>query len=487
MNIESALENAYSVVDLNNSRISAMTEDIKTKIIVSLGPSSSSFDVICGMAEAGASGFRINFAHGDHAFWSSVIASLVKVEEALKTPLTLIGDLRGPSIRLGDINGVIQVKKGERVKLVLSDRGEAGKLEIPLPLKEVYDSLDVGDLIVMDDGRVKLEVIDVASGHMELMALTDAIIKSRKALAIPGKDFNIPPLSSKDLEDLKFALEHKVDYVGLSCVRTPLDVESLRSLLKRWNYEDVKIIAKIETKTAIDNLDGIIEASDAVVVARGDLGMVIGLEKIPYFQRLIVDKAMDMERPVIIATQLLESMTENPVPTRAEVVDVSLAVSEGVDALMLTGETAIGKYPVEAVKWLRRIIKATEGEVRTIGRRAVKGLWASFTKGVVSLAEDLNAKLIIYSIHGNTARLASLLRPSVDLYVGTPNIKVLKQLNVLWGVKGYLVKASNYDEGLEETFKLLKRMNEIKLGDLVILAYGLREDEQLIRVKRVEG
>ncbi|TDA35060.1 pyruvate kinase, partial [Candidatus Nezhaarchaeota archaeon WYZ-LMO7] len=233
--------------------------------------------------------------------------------------------------------------------------------------------------------------------------------------------------------------------------------------------------------------EGIIEASDAVLVARGDLGMVIGLEKIPHFQQLIVDKAMDMERPVIIATQLLESMTENPVPTRAEVVDVSLAVSEGVDALMLTGETAIGKYPVEAVKWLKRIIKAAEEDVRTIGRRAVKGLWASFTKGVVSLAEDLGAKLIIYSIHGNTARLASLLRPSVDLYVGTPNLKVLKQLNVLWGVKGYLVKASNYDEGLEETFKFLKKINEIKLGDLVILAYGLREDEQLIRVKRVEG
>lgn len=463
-----------------------MAREPKTKIIASLGPSSSSFEVIYGMAEAGASGFRINFAHGDCSSWSSIIDSLMKVEETLKKPLTLIGDLRGPSIRLGDIDGAVQVKRGERVKLVLSSKGSVENREVPLPIKEVYDSLEVGDVVVLDDGRVRLEVVDVSSSHVELMALTDVVIKSRKALAIPSKDFDIPPLTGKDVEDLKFALEHNVDYVGLSYVRTPMDIESLRNLLKRWNRGDVKIIAKIETKTAINNLEGIIEASDVVLVARGDLGMVIGLEKVPYFQQLIIDKAMDMEKPVIIATQLLESMTENPVPTRAEVVDINSAVSEGVDALMLTGETAIGKYPVEAVRWLKRIIKAAEENVRITRRRLVKGLWASFTKGVVSLAEDLNAKLVVYSIHGNTARLASLLRPMVDLYVGTPDIKVLKQLNVLWGVKGYLVKASSYDEGLEETFKLLKQLNEVKLGDLVILAYGLREDEQLIRVKRVE-
>lgn len=467
--------------------INAMVRDVKTKIIASLGPSSSSFEVICGMAEAGASGFRINFAHGEHPFWSSILGSLIKVEEILKRPLTLIGDLRGPSIRLGDIDGVVQVKKGERVKLVPSYRGVAEKREVPLPLKDAYNSLEVGDVIVMDDGRVRLEVVDVTSDHVELMALTDVIIKSRKALAIPGKDFDLPSLTSKDVEDLKFALEHNVDYIGLSYVRTPSDVESLRSLLKRWNCEGVKIVAKIETKAAIDNLEGIIEVADVILVARGDLGMVIGLEKVPHFQRLIVDKTMEMGKPVIIATQLLESMMENPVPTRAEAVDINSAVSEGVDALMLTGETAVGKYPVEAVRWLKKIIKAAEENVRVTRRRTVKSLWASFTKGVISLAEDLNAKLVIYSIHGNTARLASLLRPTVDLYIGTPDTRVLKQLNVLWGVKGYLVKASNYDEGLEETFKLLKQLNEIKLGDLVILAYGLREDEQLIKVKRVEG
>lgn len=464
-----------------------MSIENKVKIIASLGPSSSDFKTIFELAEAGASGFRINFAHGDHAFWLPILGSLVKVEELLRRPLTLIGDLRGPSIRLGDIKGIVKLRKGDRVRLILSDECSPENLELPLPIKEVYENLEVGDVIVMDDGRAKLEVVDVTPNYIELMALTDAIIKSRKALTIPNKDFDLPSLTNKDLEDLKFALEHNVDYIGLSCVRTAADIESLRSLLKRWGHEEVKIIAKIETKAAVDNLDEVIEASDAVLVARGDLGMVMGLEKIPYLQSIIINKAMEKERPVIIATQLLESMIENPVPTRAEVVDVTTAVTEGVDALMLTGETAVGKYPVEAVKWLKKIIKAAEEKFLVSRRRVTKSLWASFTKGVISLAEHLNAKLVIYSVHGNTARLTSLLRPTVIFYVGTSDSKVLKQLNILWGVKGYLVKASSYDEGLEETFQLLKQLNEVKLGDLIILTYGLRGSEQVIRVKKVES
>ncbi|MCS7139621.1 MAG: pyruvate kinase [Candidatus Nezhaarchaeota archaeon] len=464
-----------------------MVKDVKTKIIASLGPSSSSFETILKLVEAGVSGFRINFAHGDHSFWSHVIDNLFKVEELLRRPLTLIGDLRGSSIRLGEINGVIQLKRGDKVKLILSDKGSADKHEVPLPVKVVYELLDVEDVILMDDGKVKLQVLDVTSNYKELMALTDAVIWSRKSLAVLNKDFELPALTDKDLADLKFALNRNVDYLGLSYVRTPADILSLRSILKRWGHEDVKVIAKIETKSAIENLDEIVEAADAVLVARGDLGMAMGLENVPRLQRLIVSKAIDMERPVIIATQLLESMMDSPVPTRAEVVDINAAVSEGVDALMLTGETAVGKYPIEAVKWLRRIIKVAEENLQVTRHREAKSLWASFTKGVISLAEDLKAKLIIYSVYGNTARLASLMRPTVDFYVGTPNIKVLRQINILWGVKGYLVKASSYDEGLEETFKLLRQLNEVKLGDLAILTYGLRGDEQVIRVKRVEG
>jgi len=458
----------------------------RTKIIASLGPSSSTFDVILGLAEAGASGFRINFAHGDRELWSSMVDYVMRAESALGRPLTLIGDLSGASIRVGELDRPLQLKKGDRVRLVPSAKGSADKLEVPLPVREVYEGLEVGDVVLMDDGRVRLKVVDVTPSYVELTAFTDALIRSRKALVVMNKDFALPAVTEKDLADLKFALDRGFDYVGLSYVRCPSDVEILRNVIRDLGHEDVKVIAKIETKSALENLDGIIDAADAVLVARGDLGMVMGLEKIPNLQRRIVSKAIEMEKPVIIATQLLESMLESPVPTRAEVVDVNAAVAEGVDALMLTGETAIGKYPIEAVSWLRRIIRTAEENVSVARRREPKSLWARFAVGVTSLAEDLNAKLVIYSVHGNTARLISLLRPAIEVYVGTPSPRVLRQLNVLWGLRAYLVEASGYDEGLEETFELLKKLNEIRLGDLVVLTYGLRGDEQLIKVKRVE-
>jgi pyruvate kinase len=459
----------------------------RTKIIASLGPSSSSFDVVLRLAEAGASGFRINFAHGDPGLWSSMVGSVAKAEQALGRPLTLIGDLSGASIRIGELDKPIQLKRGDRAKLILSARGSADRLEVPLPVREVYEGLEAGDVVLMDDGRVKLKVVDVAPGCVELVAFTDAVIKSRKAFVVVNKDFDLPALTEKDLADLRFALDRGFDYIGLSYVRRPSDVEALRRVIRGWGHEDVRVIAKIEAKSALENLDGIVEAADAVLVARGDLGMVMGLENIPHLQRRIVSRAIEMEKPVIIATQLLESMVESPVPTRAEVVDVNAAVAEGVDALMLTGETAVGKYPVEAVSWLRRIVRAAEENVSVARRRGPKSLRARFAEGVTSLAEDLGAKLVIYSVHGNTARLISLLRPAIDVYVGAPSPRVLKQLNILWGLKAYLVEAPSYDEGLEEAFKLLRKLDEVRLGDLVVLTCGLRGDEQLIRVKRVEG
>ena len=464
-----------------------MAREPRTKIIASLGPSSSTFDVILELAEAGASGFRINFAHGDRELWNSMVDHVMRAERALGRPLTLIGDLSGASIRLGELDRPIQLKKGDKVRLVPSAKGSADKLEVPLPVREVYEGFEVGDVVLMDDGRVRLKVVDVTPSYVELTAFTDALVRSKKALVVMNKDFALPAVTEKDLADLKFALDRGFDYIGLSYVRCPSDIEFLRNVIRDLGHEDVKVIAKIETKSALKNLDGIIEVADAVLVARGDLGMVMGLERIPHLQRRIVSKAIEMEKPVIIATQLLESMLESPVPTRAEVVDVNAAVAEGVDALMLTGETAIGKYPVEAVSWLRRIIMTAEESVSVTRKREPKSLWARFTVGVTSLAEDLNAKLVIYSMHGNTARLISLLRPTIDVYVGTPSPRVLRQLNILWGLRAYLVEASSYDEGLEATFELLKKLNEVRLGDLVVLTYGLRGDEQLIRVKKVEG
>ncbi len=277
----------------------------------------------------------------------------------------------------------IYVKKGETLKLVFSERSD--KKELPLPVKEVYDGLEVGDVVIMSDGKIRLEVSDIRDDHVELTALVDATISSRSTLVVANKEFDLPPLQEKDLADIGFALRNKFSYIGLSYVRKPSDLEMLKDVIRKSKNNKTKIIAKIETRSAIDNLDEIIEASDAVLVARGDLGMNFGLEEIPYLQRKIIRRSMEIGRPVIVATQLLESMIESPIPTRAEVVDVSTATTEGVDALMLTGETAVGKYPVEAVRWLEKIIETTERKLSVSKFRNVSGLNERFVKGAETL------------------------------------------------------------------------------------------------------
>lgn len=457
----------------------------RTKIIASLGPSTSNPDIMLSLCREGVSGFRINFAHGDEVLWGSLVDYVRRVEGLINKPLALIGDLRGPSIRLGEVDKPYSVKKGDVLNLILSDRGLSDKKELPLPIKDVYYGLDVGDIVLMSDGKMRFKVIDILQDRIELMALTDAEISSRKALVVVGKEFNLPLLREKDLNDLNFALKSGFDYVGVSYVRRALDIKIVKDIIRRAGYDKVKVIAKIETRSAIDYLDDIIEASDAVLVARGDLGMNFGLEEVPYLQKKIISKSLELGRPVIVATQLLESMIENPVPTRAEVVDVSSAVLEGVDALMLTGETAIGKYPVEVVRWLRRVIESTEDKLSITKRRDVKSLSAKFAKGITELAEDINAKLVVFSMYGNTPRTIALLRPSVNFYVGTPDIQVARALSILWGVNVYEVKAKDYEEGVEATYDLLKGVGELQVGDLVILAYGLKDYEQSIKLRRV--
>jgi pyruvate kinase len=455
---------------------------VNTKIIASLGPASCDLNTVINLCKEGVSGFRINFAHGNEELWKSMVENVLRAESICSKPLAIIGDLRGPSIRLGELKGQIAVKKGETIKLVLSERSEGR--ELPLPVKEVYEQLEVGDLIIMSDGKFRFRVSEIGE-FVELTALTDALISSRNTIAVANKEFDLPLLREKDLADIEFAVKNKFSYIGLSYVRGPSDLEMLRKVIKKSGGERTKIIAKIETKSAVKNLDEIVELCDAVLVARGDLGMNFGLEEIPYLQRKIIKRSIEIGKPVILATQLLESMIENPIPTRAEVVDISTATSEGVDALMLTGETAIGKHPVEAVKWLRKIIETTERKLTINKFRDVKGLNERFVKGVVELAEDINSKLVVFSKFGNTPRRMALLRPAVEFYVGTPDIEVARTLSILWGIKAYEISALDYDEGLEKTYEFLKKKGELRFGDLVIMAYGLKEQEQAIKLRRV--
>jgi len=455
-------------------------------MIASLGPSMNSLDLIVNAVLEGVSGFRINFTHGNETLWSRYVDYVRKAEKAAEKYIALIGDLTGPSIRLGELDKPLELKRGDVAYFVSGIKGSSEKKEIPLPLREVFEKLEVGDIIVMDDGKVRLRVTDISRSRIEVVALTDAVIKSRKAMVVTNKEFDLPPLTQKDMKNIEFSIEKDLDYIALSYVRRASDVLMLRNVLKRKGHEDIGVIAKIETRSAIKNLEEIIEVSDAILVARGDLGMNFGLEEIPSLQRYIVRKALEVGKPVIIATQLLESMLENPVPTRAEVVDITMAVSEGADALMLTGETAVGRYPLEAIRWLRRIIEFAEREFEVPRPRKPKNLRQRYAKGVTELAEDLEAKLVIFSKHGNTARLVSLLRPKSEFYVGSPSTKVLRLLSILWGANPLFVEADRYEEGVAKTYEVLKHEGILKLGELVVLTYGLRGDEQVIRIKRVE-
>jgi len=452
---------------------------LNVKIIASLGPSSAEPTTIEALARAGASGFRINFSHGDRGFWDKLVEGVRVAERAVGKPITLIGDLRGASVRLGDLEKEVIVRKGDAVKFSL--RPEEGS--IPLPVREVFENVEVGDLIVMDDGRSMLRVIDVGGDWFLAVAVTDAVIRSRKGLVVRGKDLGLPTLSDYDIECLRYACSKGFDYIGLSYVRRRDDVEILKSVMKEIGCS-AGLIAKIETAQAVERIDDIVRAADAVLVARGDLGMNLGLERVPEAQTRIVEAALRAGTPVIVATQLLESMLTSPVPTRAEVVDVTVAVREGVDALMLTGETAIGKYPVEAVKWLARIAKAAErGEIRRY--RDAGNLRRRFAKGIVELAEDLGSKLLIYSFSGRLAVNASILRPRTPFYVAVGEWGLARRLAILWGIRPVVVEAGTYEEGLERAYEALIASDELRLGDLVTMAYGISGDEQIIKLRRV--
>jgi pyruvate kinase len=464
------------------------------KVIASLGPASNDVATIFNMVKQGVAGFRINFSHGTPEEWLRYVDAVRSAEKRFGKALALIGDLQGPSIRIGKVEQPVILKKGDQAKVVLSAEAKGGDEKvIPVPLRRFFEVIDEGDILVMDDGRARLRVSEVQPDYVEVTALTDSTITSRKAVTVHGKEIDLPPLSEKDFADIKFALEHNFDYIGLSYVRSGSDVDILRDYLRRVGREDVEIIAKIETRSAIKNLDEIIEKCDVVLVARGDLGMNFGLEEIHALQSSIVIKALEHRKPVIVATQLLESMVEKPVPTRAEVVDISTAIEMGVDALMLTGETSVGKYPVEAVSWVIRIANFVEKETlkkhaKVIVKKArsnISSLPVMFAKGVLELAEDLNAKLLVFSMHGNTAKRISSLRPTIPVYVGSPNANVLRKLAILWGLQPLYVEAQEYEDGLQKTLQRAMELNYVSYGDLVVATYGLKEPRQRIEIQRI--
>ena len=409
----------------------------KTKIICSIGPSSCDPNVMYKMVEAGMNVARINFSHATLEEKQGVVASVKKVREMSGKHVAILYDTKGPEFRNGMLeNGEINLVEGKTIRVVKEDvLGNEERFSVNHP--QAIDSLSVGNVILLENGLMTIEVISKEEDGVTCKIVNGGVLGNKKSLSVPGVKLDIPFISDIDREDIIYACNHDGDFLALSFVSEAKDVLEVREILKEQNREDLKLIAKIESTTGIENLDSIIEVSDGIMVARGDLGVEAPLQEIPILQKLIIERCRHFGKFCIVATEMLESMKKNARPTRAEVSDIANAVLNGTDAVMLSGETTMGKFPVETVKFMGEICESTEKyldykvNIDNVGK-TVQGAIAN---SVVETANLLNAKLIVAAtMSGQTARVISNLRPSCPILATCTSDVTARQLMLNWGV-----------------------------------------------------
>ncbi len=456
---------------------------LHTKIGATIGPSSNTQDIITKMVEAGMHFARLNFAHGTPESNGELIAMVREAEQKTGKPIAILADLQGPRIRIGDLpdKGVV-VADGDSVVFT----GTGDNDSIPLDYPSLPRFVKSGETILIDDGRIELKVEEASNKKILAKVVHGGTIRAHKGINLPDTALHIPALSEKDQADVGFALEKGVDMIGLSFVSSAKDVLDLRYLIKLRAQEmkialehPIAIIAKIERHEAVENLTEILDAADGIMVARGDLGLELPAEEVPLIQKRIIDAANAKAKPVIVATQLLDSMRENIRPTRAEVSDVANAVIDHADALLLTNETAAGKYPLETVKTMADIIATTEKSpyddmaLPTILKKGAKTEEAIADLSRI-LADEVKAKVILAaSITGETGRIISHVRPSLPILVATNSEIVWRQLNISWGVQPFVMQPCNsLEELVERSVMYIKQHKFAKPGDKMIIIAG---------------
>jgi len=451
---------------------------MKTRLACTLGPSFSTVEDIEKAIQLGCRLFRINLSHGNPTFWRDLVEAARKASYRAAKECVLIGDLRGGSIRVGGLDKPRTYNAGEKIFFGY-DSG------ISIPYVEFFETVEVGDTLVTDDGRGLMKVVKKNESSIEAEAMRPVTLSSNKSVVIRGKEVAFSDYVEINRDGLKAVVELGIDFVGLSFVRNVGDINSVKNFLSKSGCE-AGLIAKIETPSSISNIDTICENSDAVLIARGDLGMHFPLEIVPRLQKTVIEAAYKACRPVIVATQLLGSMINEPVPTRSEIVDVMSCVEDGVDVLMLTAETAVGRYPLESIQWLANIVETYEKGMkprRTLPPNAE--VVDRFALVVVELAESLAAKLAIFTKNGNMARRIARFKPVGGVIAATPNPRVLARLMVMWGVTPILLDAQTYGEGLEKLEKVLEELGLAERGDTFVLTYGLVEEPvHIVKLKR---
>lgn len=451
----------------------------RTRIVCTMGPATSSEEIIRALIHAGMNVARINFSHGTLAEQKLRVDIIRRVAEQENAVIALLGDLSGPKLRVGDLpNDSIVLRPGEIVTFALDKANKPPA--IPLDFPFLGDSLHAGDHMLLDDGTKEVEVVSANSREIQAKVLTGGVLKSHKGVNLPNAVLPIPSLTDKDRVNAEWAIAQEFDYLALSFVRRAADVSELRNFLRERNAR-IPIISKIEKPEAVTDIDAILNESDAVMVARGDLGVEMHVEQVPITQKMIIHKANSLGIPVITATQMLESMIENPRPTRAEASDVANAVLDGSDAVMLSAETAIGHYPVEAVQVMARIADYTEHFMlqdranRPTLLEQGQGVTDAIGESTVELANDLDAKLIItLTLSGYTARMVARHRPLIPLLAVTIEPRIRRRLALVWGVSSVCVPEHQDSERMvEEALAAARELRLAMPGDRVVITAGV--------------
>ncbi|NLY29121.1 MAG: pyruvate kinase [Firmicutes bacterium] len=468
----------------------------KTKIVCTIGPASDSPDVIAQLLKAGMNVARLNFSHGTHEEHLTRLKTLRKVAKEQGAVLGIMQDIQGPKIRIGDIPGKVMLEAGQT--FVITTEECVGSAErVSVNYQKLPQDVGPGNVIYLDDGLLKLEVTEVKGNDVYCQVVVGGELSSRKGVTLPGVSADLPAVTEADIEDLHFGVKHGVDMVAASFVRTAEGVETVREIIRSAGA-DIPVIAKIENHEGVENIDEIIAAADGIMVARGDMGVEMRPEDVPFIQKMIISKCNEAGKPVITATQMLDSMIRNARPTRAEVTDVASAILDGTDAVMLSGETAVGKYPVLTVEIMSRIAQRAEQSLDREKFTTIKNFDHSLSIAeAISYAtwhtcRAVNAAAIICSTQrGSTARMVSRYRPDAPILAMTPNEQVVRQLALVWGVCPILVPpTSDIDGMLDVSINAALRSGLVSKGDIVTISAGVLTDKpgstNLLQVYLVE-
>ncbi|MDA8923696.1 pyruvate kinase [Flavobacteriaceae bacterium] len=454
-----------------------MPQEKKTKIVATLGPASSSKEIIEKMILAGVNVFRINFSHADHADVAERIQIIRELSEKHKTYTSILGDLQGPKLRVGVIEEGAEVAPGDTVEFITTEPFVGNAKQAYMTYQRFPKDVTPGEKILLDDGKLIFEV--VATDHKDKVTakvIQGGSFKSKKGVNLPNTNVSLPALTEKDVEDAIFAIQQKVDWIALSFVRNSDDLIALKDLIDEHSDHKIPIISKIEKPEAIENIDKIIAYSDGIMVARGDLGVEVPAAEVPLIQKQLVHKAKKARIPVIIATQMMETMIDSLTATRAEVNDVANSVMDGADAVMLSGETSVGKYPVEVIETMTSILKSVENSslIRVPQAppsiRTKRFITKSICYHAASIANEIDAAAICTLTNsGYTAFQISAWRPKAHVLVFTSNKIILSQLNLLWGVKAfYYDKFESTDTTVEQVNAIAEKNGWVKKGEMLV-------------------